>query len=69
MDQRWALEIVPVQLSGTSTAAGNAWGVGYILGTTEIFNIGGPAVFYLAATGATAVASMTLGYTPGATLL
>ncbi len=64
-----SLELVPPQLSGASTAAGNAWGKGKILGTTEVYSIGGPAVFYLAATGATSIACMTLGYTAGASVL
>jgi hypothetical protein len=63
------LEIVPSQLSGASTAAGNAWGKGYPIGSTEVINIGGPAAFYLAATGATMIAAVVLGYTPGVSLL
>lgn len=63
-----SLEIVPPQLSGASTAS-HPGGTGKILGTTEVYSIGGPAVFYLAATGATAIASMTLGYTAGASVL
>ena len=60
------LEIVPPQLNGASTASGSAWGKGYALGGTEVFNFGGPAIFYLAATGATMTAWMTIGYTSGA---
>lgn len=63
------LEIVPIQLSGSSTAAGNAWGKGYAIGSSEIIMIGGPAPVYLAATGATITAFLTIGYTNGATLL
>lgn len=60
------LEIVPPQLSGSSTAAGNAWGKGYALGANEVFNIGGPAVMYFAATGATMTLALAIGYTQGA---
>jgi hypothetical protein len=62
------LEICPPCLSGTSTSTGN-WGVGYPIGASEVVNLGGPAVFYLAATGATMVATVLLGYTAGATVL
>ena len=63
------LEIVPVQLSGTSTAAGNAWGKGYALGATEVFKMDGAVTFYLAASGATMTADIVFGLTSGATLL
>lgn len=63
------LELVGSQFSGSSTQAGNAWGTGYPLGLNEIYNVGGPAVFYLCATGATMILAMTLGYTDGATIL
>ncbi len=64
-----SLEIVPPQLSGTSTAAGNAWTKGYLVGTSEALAFTGPAVIYFAATGATSVIQMTTGYTSGATTL
>ncbi len=67
-----SLEIVPIQLSGSSTAAGGAWGKGYLMGTSEVFpqaGSPGPAVFYLAATGATAIIGMVIGYTEGSALL
>lgn len=63
------LEIVRPQLSGSSTGTGTAWGTGYPLGASEIFNVSGPAVFYLAATGATMVAAIALGKTSGASVL
>lgn len=63
------LELVPPALSGTSTAAASGWGTGYPIGASEVFNFGGPAVFYLAATGATMVAVMVIGRTSGATVL
>lgn len=58
------LEIV----KGT-TAGGSGWGTGYPIGTNEFVSVAGPAVFYLAATGATMTASMYLGYTSGATII
>lgn len=60
------LEMVPPQLSGSSTAAGGAWGKGYALGANEVFNVGGPATIYFAATGATMTLSLAIGYTQGA---
>lgn len=63
-----SLEIVKPQFSGSSTAAGSAWGTGYLLGTTEVVAVNGPAVYYLAATGATVVVHALIGYTAGVTL-
>jgi len=63
------LEIVAPQFSGSSTQAGNAWGTGYPLSANEVFNVGGPAPIYFAATGATMIVGMVLGYTSGVTLL
>lgn len=62
------LEIVPVPLalSGGSAAG---WATGYPVGANEVMSIGGPAVFYMAATGATMVVAMTIGRTAGATVL
>lgn len=62
------LEIVKPQFSGTSTAAGAAWGTGYPLGATEVVAVNGPAVYYLAASGATVVVGAMIGYTYGVTL-
>lgn len=64
-----SLEIVAPQLSGTSTAAGNAWTKGYLLGTSEVVSWNGSGVVYLAASGATVVAHLTIGYTSGMTFL
>ncbi len=66
-----SLEIVAPQLSGTSTSVGtsNAWSTGYLLATTEVMSWDGNATIYLAATGATAVAHVTIGYTSGMTFL
>lgn len=62
------LEIVPVPvaLSGTSCTG---WGLGYPIGLGEIISIGSPAVFYLAATGATMSIALLVGYTNGATIV
>lgn len=62
-----SLEIVPPQASGSSTAAGNAWGKGYMLGLGEVSVWDGPAAIYLAATGSTAIAHLMIGYTQGQT--
>lgn len=61
------LEIVPVPvaLSGSSCAG---WGLGYPIGSGEVISTDGPTAFYLAATGATMVASMAVGFTYGATV-
>lgn len=62
------LEIVPVPiaLSGSSAAG---WATGYPVGANEVVSVGGPAAFYLAATGATMVVAMMIGRTAGATVL
>jgi hypothetical protein len=62
------LEVVspPPALSGSSAAG---WGNGYPVGANEVYSIGGPAVFYLAATGATMTIAMTIGRTAGATCI
>lgn len=56
----------PIALSGTSATG---WATGYPIGALETFAVGGPATFYLAATGATMVAAMTIAYTAGASVL
>ena len=62
------LEIVPIPLalSGSSCVG---WGLGYPLGAGEIVSADGPTVFYLAATGATMIAAMAVGFTIGATTI
>lgn len=62
------LELVapPPALTGASAAG---WGLGYPIGASEVLNVGGPAVMYLAASGATMVAAMYIGRTSGATTL
>lgn len=59
------LEIVapPAALSGASAVG---WGTGYPVGATETISVSGPAVFYLAASGATMTVAMLDGYTTGA---
>lgn len=60
------LEVVPfpAALSGSSAAG---WGLGYPVGSNEVFSVGGPAQFYLAATGATMIAAYAPAYTAGVT--
>lgn len=52
-----SLEIV----NGTSPSP---WGLGYIVGTSEIFNCNMTGTFYLAASGATAVVHLVRGLGP-----
>lgn len=61
------LEIVPppTALSGPGTTG---WGLGYPIGSGEAVAVDGGAVAYLAATGATMVVTMLIGYTAGATV-
>lgn len=61
------LEIIPPPLALSGTSA-TGWGLGYPVGASESVNIGGPAIFYLAATGATMTAAMYFGYTQGVSL-
>ncbi len=62
-----SLEIcgVPIGVTYTGTSLTSLPGKGYLLGTSEVFNYSGPARYYLAATGATAVCSIIRGYGPG----
>jgi hypothetical protein len=62
----WVSPLTPAALSGTSGAAFLA--VGYPLGATEVFNIGGPAQFYLSAASATMTVAICFGYSSGASL-
>lgn len=48
--------------------AGATTAQGYILGTSEVVNIGGPATFFLAASGSTAIAAIAFGYSAGFSL-
>ena len=41
---------------------------GYIMGDTEVFNISGPATFFLAAGGATVTVGLVPSYTSGTSL-
>lgn len=57
-----SLEIFAAPTGATSgSVSGVSWGLGYLMGQTEVFNIEGPTRFYLAATGATAIAHLMLG--------
>jgi hypothetical protein len=67
-----SLELVPIQPSGSSTVSGGSnitWGHGYLLSSTDAIAAVGPAVFYLAATGATAIAQVAFGDSVGATII
>lgn len=63
----WVCPAPPVALSGASAVA--SIGAGYPVGSSEVLNVGGPATFYLSATGATMVVGLALGYTSGYSLL
>lgn len=63
-----SLEVVPLPIALTGTSAAG-WGAGYLVGTSEVFALQGPATFYLAATGATIVIAFAPGYTSGVTLV
>lgn len=61
----WISPIAGPALSGSSAAAQMA--AGYPLGATEVYNIGGPATFYLSAATATMTVGLAIGYTSGYT--
>lgn len=58
-----------LEIVNAATLTGPGWGTGYPLGASEVLNIGGPATFYLAATGATMTAAVLMGRTAGATVI
>ena len=62
-----SLEILqcPVGTTLTGATLATMQGTGYLLGTSEVFNYGGAARYYLCATGATAVAHLLQGMGPG----
>lgn len=62
------LEIVtpPAALTGVSASG---WGAGYPVGASEVISTDGPAVFYLAASGATMSVAMMIGRTTGSTVI
>lgn len=62
------LEIVPIPIALTGTSAAG-WGTGYLVGASEIFNMGGPCFYYLAATGATMVVHAAVSLSEGASFL
>jgi len=51
--------------STSGAAAASLIGNGYGLASTEVFNIGGPAAFYLSATGVTMTCSIIFGFSSG----
>lgn len=63
------LWIAPIPTGFTGTAGASAMSNGYPLGSTEVFNIGGPATFYLSASGATMTVAVAIGYTDHVTLI
>lgn len=60
------LEIVTPIYSGSSAILSGSsavrQGTGYPIGTSEAITVGGPASFYLAATGATMTAALMVGF-------
>ncbi len=63
------LEIItPGTTLGPGTGA-TGWGTGYPIGANEVISWDGPARFYLAATGATMIASLVYTETAGASFL
>lgn len=56
---------MPIALTGASATG---WGTGYLLGTNEAVGVNGPATYYLAASGATAVICMMISHTTGMTV-
>lgn len=58
-----SLEIMPAYASGAT-----AGGIGYLMGTTEVYQLNGPAAFYLGATNATCIVQLAINFTAGATL-
>lgn len=60
-----SLEFVNSCATLTGTGA-TGWGTGYLIGSSESVTFDGPATFYLAATGATAVVHCLMGKTAGA---
>ena len=49
----------------SAQALANLSGTGYLMGTTEVFTIAGPAPFYLSATGATTLVSTVRSFSQG----
>jgi hypothetical protein len=65
-----SLEILKPQLSGSSTAAGGSFKtLGYLLGSTEVFNLNSAKAFYMGTSGSTpAIAHLAINLTSGVTL-
>lgn len=63
------LEILPSELSGKTISGATAGGLGFIMGGSLMaYAFEGPASFYIAATGSTAVAGIMWKFSTGATL-
>lgn len=63
------LEVLPNELSGKVISGATAGGLGFILGgSLAAYAFEGPAAFYLAASGSTAVAGIMWKMSSGATL-
>lgn len=65
-------KVSPEEFGGTFTLAlvdgpSYAWNTGYVLSDYETISVSGPATFYLAAAGATAIVQMSRTYSVGAT--
>ena len=63
-----SVEILPNQLANKNIAGATATGLGYFLGTSEIYQFNGPASFYIATANATAVIALSFNFSSGATL-
>lgn len=63
-----SLEIVSNNIPGASIAGQTVAAIGYIVGTTEVVNLNGPASFYVMAAGATSVFGLRWHFSSGATL-
>lgn len=65
-------KISPEEHGGTFTLAlvdgpSYAWNTGYVLSDYEVISVSGPATFYLAAAGVTAIIQMSRTYSVGST--
>lgn len=58
---KWASGGSLVLLNGFSQSAQTA---GYLMGSSEVMSIGGPAMFFLAGGGSTSIVSVVFGLTP-----
>ena len=58
-----------LEVVNAATLTGTGWGTGYPLGASEVMNVNGSAICYVAATGATMVLAALVGRTAGATVV